>query len=51
MENVTQFERDEPLPKPIEESKIKSKTVMSYSSRKKKKTFFETVYFVLWQFF
>ena len=28
------------VPQPIEESRIKSKTVMSYSSRKKKKTFF-----------
>ena len=27
------------VPQPIEESQIKSKTVMSYSSRKKKKTF------------
>ena len=45
------FKETNLVPQPIVESQIKSKTVMTYSSRKKKKYIFCTVYFVRRQFY
>ena len=52
MENPTHSFRETNLVlQPIEESQIKSKTVMSWSSRKKKEGIFCTVCFVRRKFF
>ena len=52
MENPTKSFRETNLVlQLIEESQIKSKTVMSWSSRKKKEGIFRTVYFVRKEFF
>ena len=52
MENLTHSFRETNLVlQLIEESQIKSKTVMSWSSRKKKEDIFCTIYFVRSKFF